>query len=132
MDSHLKVIWLLVQVEKFLFYLLIFVWHCRIAIMNQFNRYFTLMYLSCSAFNRIPLNYKSFTIFLFYFWQLDLRCGAKRSLADPPRHTLALKSCDISSTRPHLLIVGGKYVNNLPLNFFALFSPLILSFECLQ
>ncbi|EOY15397.1 WD and tetratricopeptide repeat protein, putative isoform 4 [Theobroma cacao] len=39
---------------------------------------------------------------------LDLRCGAKRSLADPPRHTLALKSCDISSTRPHLLLVGGN------------------------
>ncbi|KAB2046021.1 hypothetical protein E1A91_D01G210500v1 [Gossypium mustelinum] len=40
--------------------------------------------------------------------QLDLRYGAKRSLADPPRLTLALKSCDISSTRPHLLIVGGN------------------------
>ncbi|XP_039003363.1 WD and tetratricopeptide repeats protein 1-like [Hibiscus syriacus] len=39
---------------------------------------------------------------------LDLRCGAKRSLADPPKHTLALKSCDISSTRPHLLLVGGS------------------------
>ncbi|XVF36615.1 hypothetical protein REPUB_Repub19eG0072400 [Reevesia pubescens] len=39
---------------------------------------------------------------------LDLRCGAKRSLADPPSHTLALKSCDISSTRPHLLLVGGN------------------------
>ncbi|XP_022768413.1 WD and tetratricopeptide repeats protein 1-like isoform X2 [Durio zibethinus] len=39
---------------------------------------------------------------------LDLRCGTKRSLADPPRHTLALKSCDISSTRPHLLLVGGN------------------------
>ncbi|XP_022133740.1 WD repeat protein iqw1 isoform X2 [Momordica charantia] len=39
---------------------------------------------------------------------LDLRCGAKRSLADPPRQTLALKSCDISSTRPHLLLVGGS------------------------
>ncbi|XP_022735851.1 WD and tetratricopeptide repeats protein 1-like isoform X9 [Durio zibethinus] len=39
---------------------------------------------------------------------LDLRCGAKRSLADPPGHTLALKSCDISSTRPHLLLVGGN------------------------
>ncbi|OMO57676.1 hypothetical protein COLO4_35194 [Corchorus olitorius] len=39
---------------------------------------------------------------------LDLRCGAKKSLADPPRHTLALKSCDISSTRPHLLLVGGN------------------------
>ncbi|XVE55581.1 hypothetical protein DITRI_Ditri03aG0170500 [Diplodiscus trichospermus] len=39
---------------------------------------------------------------------LDLRYGAKRSLADPPKHTLALKSCDISSTRPHLLLVGGN------------------------
>ncbi|XP_039050019.1 WD and tetratricopeptide repeats protein 1-like isoform X1 [Hibiscus syriacus] len=39
---------------------------------------------------------------------LDLRDGAKKSLADPPRHTLALKSCDISSTRPHLLLVGGS------------------------
>ncbi|KAJ4828567.1 hypothetical protein Tsubulata_029452 [Turnera subulata] len=39
---------------------------------------------------------------------LDLRGGAKRSLADPPKQTLALKSCDISSTRPHLLLVGGS------------------------
>ncbi|XP_054797939.1 protein ALTERED SEED GERMINATION 2 isoform X2 [Prosopis cineraria] len=39
---------------------------------------------------------------------LDLRCGAKRSLADPPKQVLALKSCDISSTRPHLLLVGGS------------------------
>ncbi|GKV09451.1 hypothetical protein SLEP1_g20950 [Rubroshorea leprosula] len=41
---------------------------------------------------------------------LDLRYGGKRSLADPPnpKHTLALKSCDISSTRPHLLLVGGN------------------------
>uniref|UniRef100_A0A7N0UM05 WD and tetratricopeptide repeats protein 1 n=1 Tax=Kalanchoe fedtschenkoi TaxID=63787 RepID=A0A7N0UM05_KALFE len=39
---------------------------------------------------------------------LDLRCGAKRSLADPPKQCLALKSCDISSTRPHLLLVGGS------------------------
>ncbi|KAJ9146499.1 hypothetical protein P3X46_028758 [Hevea brasiliensis] len=39
---------------------------------------------------------------------LDLRCGAKRSLADPPRQTLALKSCDISASRPHLLLVGGS------------------------
>ena len=41
--------------------------------------------------------------------QLDLRCGAKKSLADPPKQPLALKSCDISSTRPHLVIVGGRY-----------------------
>ncbi|XP_015934847.1 protein ALTERED SEED GERMINATION 2 [Arachis duranensis] len=39
---------------------------------------------------------------------LDLRSGAKRSLADPPKQVLALKSCDISSTRPHLLLVGGS------------------------
>ncbi|XP_021604371.1 protein ALTERED SEED GERMINATION 2 isoform X2 [Manihot esculenta] len=39
---------------------------------------------------------------------LDLRCGAKRSLPDPPRQTLALKSCDISASRPHLLLVGGS------------------------
>ncbi|KAM7253282.1 hypothetical protein ACFE04_008850 [Oxalis oulophora] len=39
---------------------------------------------------------------------LDLRSGAKRSLADPPRNTLSLKSCDISSSRPHLLLVGGS------------------------
>lgn len=39
---------------------------------------------------------------------LDLRCGAKRSLAEPPRQTLALKSCEISASRPHLLLVGGS------------------------
>ncbi|KAK9067807.1 hypothetical protein SSX86_011918 [Deinandra increscens subsp. villosa] len=39
---------------------------------------------------------------------LDLRCGAKKSLADPPKQSLVLKSCDISSTRPHLLLVGGS------------------------
>ncbi|XP_062099109.1 protein ALTERED SEED GERMINATION 2 isoform X2 [Humulus lupulus] len=39
---------------------------------------------------------------------LDLRCGAKRSLADPPRQNFALKSCDISATKPHLLLVGGS------------------------
>ncbi|KAL6504265.1 hypothetical protein OROGR_026188 [Orobanche gracilis] len=39
---------------------------------------------------------------------LDLRLGAKKSLADPPKQSLALKSCDISSTRPHLLLVGGS------------------------
>lgn len=42
--------------------------------------------------------------------QLDLRLGAKKSLADPPKQCLALKSCDISSTRPHLLLVGGRYL----------------------
>ncbi|KAL3830395.1 hypothetical protein ACJIZ3_019197 [Penstemon smallii] len=39
---------------------------------------------------------------------IDLRCGAKKSLADPPKQHLLLKSCDISSTRPHLLLVGGS------------------------
>lgn len=39
---------------------------------------------------------------------LDLRCGAKRSLADAPKQLLALKSCDISLTRPHLFLVGGS------------------------
>ncbi|KAH7654664.1 WD and tetratricopeptide repeats protein 1 [Dioscorea alata] len=39
---------------------------------------------------------------------LDLRCGAKKSLADPPGHCLHLKSCDISSTRPHQILVGGS------------------------
>ncbi|CAI0467739.1 unnamed protein product [Linum tenue] len=39
---------------------------------------------------------------------LDLRSGAKRSLADPPKQVLGLKSCDISTTRPHLLLVGGS------------------------
>nr|GLL49029.1 WD and tetratricopeptide repeats protein 1-like isoform X1 [Ipomoea trifida] len=39
---------------------------------------------------------------------LDLRCGAKKSLADPPKQFFSLKSCDISSTRPHLLLVGGS------------------------
>lgn len=39
---------------------------------------------------------------------LDLRSGAKKSLSDPPRQCLLLKSCDISTTRPHLLLVGGS------------------------
>ncbi|XP_026456789.1 WD and tetratricopeptide repeats protein 1-like [Papaver somniferum] len=39
---------------------------------------------------------------------LDMRCGAKKSLADPPKQCLSLKSCDISTTRPHLLLVGGS------------------------
>ncbi|XP_047327298.1 protein ALTERED SEED GERMINATION 2 [Impatiens glandulifera] len=39
---------------------------------------------------------------------LDLRSGARKSLADTPRQLLALKSCDISSTRSHLLLVGGS------------------------
>ncbi|PKA52956.1 Coatomer subunit alpha-2 [Apostasia shenzhenica] len=39
---------------------------------------------------------------------LDLRCGAKKSLADPPRLCLLLKSCDISATRPHQILVGGS------------------------
>ncbi|KAL3619623.1 hypothetical protein CASFOL_034535 [Castilleja foliolosa] len=39
---------------------------------------------------------------------LDLRCGAKKTLADRPKPSLALKSCDISPTRPHLVLVGGS------------------------
>ncbi|XP_021743634.1 WD and tetratricopeptide repeats protein 1-like isoform X1 [Chenopodium quinoa] len=39
---------------------------------------------------------------------LDLRGAAKRSLAEPPKHPLQLKSCDISVTKPHLLLVGGS------------------------
>uniref|UniRef100_A0A0D9VQH6 Anaphase-promoting complex subunit 4 WD40 domain-containing protein n=1 Tax=Leersia perrieri TaxID=77586 RepID=A0A0D9VQH6_9ORYZ len=39
---------------------------------------------------------------------LDLRWGAKKSLADIPKQPLALKSCDISSVRPHQLLVGGS------------------------
>lgn len=39
---------------------------------------------------------------------LDLRSGGKKSLVDPPKQLLTLKSCDISSTRPHLLLVGGS------------------------
>uniref|UniRef100_A0A0E0NQR8 Anaphase-promoting complex subunit 4 WD40 domain-containing protein n=1 Tax=Oryza rufipogon TaxID=4529 RepID=A0A0E0NQR8_ORYRU len=39
---------------------------------------------------------------------LDLRWGAKKSLADIPRQPLALKSCDISTVRPHQLLVGGS------------------------
>nr|GMD44006.1 WD and tetratricopeptide repeats protein 1 isoform X1 [Ipomoea batatas]GMD45611.1 WD and tetratricopeptide repeats protein 1 isoform X1 [Ipomoea batatas] len=35
-------------------------------------------------------------------------CGAKKSLADPPKQFFSLKSCDISSTRPHLLLVRGR------------------------
>nr|GMD42460.1 WD and tetratricopeptide repeats protein 1-like isoform X2 [Ipomoea batatas] len=39
---------------------------------------------------------------------LDMGCGAKKSLADPPKQFFSLKSCDISSTRPHLLLVRGR------------------------
>ncbi|XP_042421567.1 protein ALTERED SEED GERMINATION 2-like isoform X2 [Zingiber officinale] len=39
---------------------------------------------------------------------LDLRRGSKKSLADPPKYCLPLKSCDISPTRPHQLLVGGS------------------------
>ncbi|KAL2927424.1 WD and tetratricopeptide repeats protein 1 [Bienertia sinuspersici] len=39
---------------------------------------------------------------------LDLRGAAKRSLAEPPKQPLQLKSCDIDATRPHLLLVGGS------------------------
>ncbi|KAL8159238.1 LOW QUALITY PROTEIN: hypothetical protein V2J09_000775 [Rumex salicifolius] len=39
---------------------------------------------------------------------LDLRRGKKRSLSHPPNGTLNLRSCDISVTRPHLILVGGS------------------------
>ncbi|KAG2554212.1 hypothetical protein PVAP13_9KG648500 [Panicum virgatum] len=39
---------------------------------------------------------------------LDLRCGAKKSLADMPKLPLSLKSCDISSVRPHEIVIGGS------------------------
>jgi WD and tetratricopeptide repeat-containing protein 1 len=39
---------------------------------------------------------------------LDLRNGSKRSLQASPRHCLLLKTCAISATRPHLLLVGGR------------------------
>lgn len=39
---------------------------------------------------------------------LDLRNGAKKSLSEPPKQSLALKSCDINTNRPHLLIIGGS------------------------
>ncbi|KAH9546562.1 hypothetical protein CY35_12G103000 [Sphagnum magellanicum] len=39
---------------------------------------------------------------------LDLRNGSKRSLQASPRHCLLLKTCAISPTRPHLLLVGGS------------------------
>ncbi|GJP83485.1 hypothetical protein CLOP_g13631 [Closterium sp. NIES-67] len=39
---------------------------------------------------------------------LDLRAAGKVSLQDAPRDSLALKSCAISPTRPHLLMVGGS------------------------
>nr|GMD54767.1 WD and tetratricopeptide repeats protein 1 isoform X1 [Ipomoea batatas] len=34
----------------------------------------------------------------------------KKSLADPPKQFFALKSCDISLTKPHLLLLGGSDV----------------------
>lgn len=40
--------------------------------------------------------------------QLDLRNGHKRSLSDPPKHCLYLKTAAISPTRPHLLLIGGR------------------------
>eukprot|EP00268_Persea_americana_P013907 TRINITY_DN1615_c0_g1_i4.p1 TRINITY_DN1615_c0_g1~~TRINITY_DN1615_c0_g1_i4.p1 ORF type:complete len:534 (-),score=102.33 TRINITY_DN1615_c0_g1_i4:1484-3085(-) len=39
---------------------------------------------------------------------LDLRSGAKKSLADSPRQCLDLKSCDISTAQPHQLLIGGS------------------------
>ncbi|XP_059635869.1 protein ALTERED SEED GERMINATION 2-like [Cornus florida] len=38
----------------------------------------------------------------------DLRLKGKASLADPPRRPLCLQSCDISSAKPHLLVVSGR------------------------
>ncbi|KAL2649169.1 hypothetical protein R1flu_017297 [Riccia fluitans] len=39
---------------------------------------------------------------------LDLRSGAKKSLQDSPRHCLDLKTCALSPTRPHHLLIGGS------------------------
>ncbi|CAM6082961.1 unnamed protein product [Calypogeia fissa] len=39
---------------------------------------------------------------------LDLRSGSKKSLQDAPRNCLELKTCAISPTRPHHLLVGGS------------------------
>ncbi|KAL3690571.1 hypothetical protein R1sor_016880 [Riccia sorocarpa] len=39
---------------------------------------------------------------------LDLRNGAKKSLQDPPRQCLDLKTCAVSPTRPHHLLIGGS------------------------
>jgi WD and tetratricopeptide repeat-containing protein 1 len=39
---------------------------------------------------------------------LDLRSGAKKSLADPPKQCFALKSCDINTSRPHELLIGDS------------------------
>jgi WD and tetratricopeptide repeat-containing protein 1 len=39
---------------------------------------------------------------------LDLRNGAKKSLQASPRHSLHLKTCAISPTQPHLLLIGGS------------------------
>ncbi|KAJ7516416.1 hypothetical protein O6H91_22G057700 [Diphasiastrum complanatum] len=39
---------------------------------------------------------------------IDLRGGAKRSLSSPSRHCLPLKTCAISPTRPHHLLIGGS------------------------
>ncbi|KAG6784323.1 hypothetical protein POTOM_010014 [Populus tomentosa] len=39
---------------------------------------------------------------------LDLQSGAKRSLTDPPKQALALKSCNVCTSRPYLLLVGGS------------------------
>jgi len=37
-----------------------------------------------------------------------LTSGAKKSLVDPPKQCLALKSCDISDTSPYQLLIGGS------------------------
>ncbi len=52
--------------------------------------------------------FKEVYVFLLLSVQLDLRNGSKRSLQASPRHCLLLKTCAISPTRPHLLLVGGR------------------------
>ncbi|KMZ63696.1 hypothetical protein ZOSMA_3G01800 [Zostera marina] len=39
---------------------------------------------------------------------LDLRHAHKKSLGDSSKYSLALKSCDINTTRPYQLLVGGS------------------------
>jgi hypothetical protein len=57
-----------------------------------------------------PISGSSLMSFLYVLWllQLDLRNGAKKSLQAPPRHSLHLKTCAISPTQPHLLLIGGR------------------------
>ncbi|PWA91319.1 Tetratricopeptide-like helical [Artemisia annua] len=95
-------------------------WRNTLCQPNQFSKtsstevktYFSWI-VSVNMYLRFPLvtphsvnYYLKFTSIEDY--KLDLRCGAKKSLADPPRQSLVLKSCDINMTRPHLLLVGGS------------------------